>query len=260
MVSLLVIPAMACRAVTGLKPTMPAVDASPTLAASLPAATTLSQQLTQTSIPLSESDPGNGYPKYTITAQTPQLSGSDDPRVTALNQRLRDLVATEVNTWRESYKQLPLTSLSNGSSLDITYDLIWQSGDLWSYKFNVNFYADTAAHAGHESITLTYDLAHGRELSLGDLFQPNANYLEVISANCIAQLQTQPFFEGPFQDGASPSPENYRLWNLGPDGLLITFAEYQVAPGAAGPQTMIVPYSALASVLDPQGPLAQSVP
>lgn len=235
-------------------PTLPVVAATDT---NTPA---LSQQLTLTSIPFNESDPGNGYPKYTITAQTPQLTGSDDSRVLAFNQRLNDLVAAEVNTWRQEFQRLPLTSLSNGSSLNVTYTLLGQRGDVWSFKFDFSFYADMAAHPGLNSATLTVDLAQGGELALADLFLPGSNFLEVISTYCKEELQKQTYADSFWLDGANPTSENYRLWNVTSDGLMITFSQYQVAPGASGPLTVIVPYSALAAIIDPNGPLAIFLP
>jgi hypothetical protein len=131
-----------------------------------------------------------------------------------------------------------------------------QIGELWSFKFDFPFYSDTAAHPGLYSITLNYDLGQGRELSLGDLFVPESDYLEALSEHCKAELQKQPYSDSFFLDGAQPTQENYRNWNITPDGLMITFDEYQVAPYAAGPQTVIVPYEGLAGLIDPQGPLA----
>lgn len=222
-----------------------------------PAATSvpLSQQVTLISVPFNEADPGAGYPPYTLAAQIPQLTGTDDPRVLAFNQRLEGLVMTEVDTFRQGFKQSPITPMSNGSFLEVSYTLVSQIGDLWSLKFDFNFYTDGAAHPGLNSRTLNYDLAQGRELALGDIFLPNANYLEVISTYCIRELSQQPFFDGAFTTGADPTVENYRNWNIASDGLLITFETYQVAPGAAGPQQVLVPYTELTSILDPQGPL-----
>ncbi|MGE5462475.1 MAG: RsiV family protein [Syntrophothermus sp.] len=215
----------------------------------------LSQQVTVVSQPLGETNPN---PPFTLTAQTPQLTGSDDPRVTTFNQRLNELVKKEVDAWRENFLQI--TTVFNGSTLDATYKLVSQIGDLWSFKFDFHFYSDGAAHPGLYSITLNYDLGQGRELALGDLFLPNSNYLEVIANSCITELSKQPGFEGPFADGAKPTPENYRNWNITPDGLLITFDTYQVAPGASGPMQVLVPYDQLKEVIDPQGPLAGVVP
>jgi hypothetical protein len=37
---------------------------------------------------------------------------------------------------------------------------------------------------------------------------------------------------------------------------MITFDAYQVAPGAAGAQKIVVPYGELTSIINPEGPLA----
>lgn len=216
----------------------------------------ISQQVTLANVPFSEVNPGNNFPSYTITSQTPQLTGSNDPRVQAFNQQVNGFVTNEVDVFRKNFQQLPITAYSNGSSLDVTYTLISQIGDLWSFKFDFAFYSDGAAHPGLNSTTLNYDLGQGRELVLSDLFLPNSNYLEVIANYCTAELLKQPYSDSFFLDGAKPTLENYRNWNITPDGLLITFDTYQVAPGAAGPQTVVVPYSELQTVIDPQGPLA----
>lgn len=215
----------------------------------------LSEQVTVMSVPFIETDPGNGFPQYTLTTSTPQLNGSDDPRVTVFNQRLSDLVQKEVDNWRQDFRQLPLTPLSNGSSLQVMYTLISQTGDLWSFKFDFSFYADTAAHPGSYSITVNYDLGQGRELLLGDLFLPNSNYLEMISSYCLTELRKQPYSDSFTTSGADPTLENYRNWNITPDGLIITFDTYQVAPGAAGPQIVTVPYGELNTEINPSGPL-----
>lgn len=216
----------------------------------------LSTQVTLVSVPFIESDPGSQYPPYSITAQTPQLTGSDDPRVLGFNQYLDDLVAEEVESFRRDFQSRAITPLSNGSHLEATYETISQIGDLWSLRFDFSFYADTAAHPGLNIVTLNYDLGQGRELALGDLFLPESAYLEAIARYCITELQKQPYSDVFVTDGAEPTLQNYRAWNITPEGLIITFGTYQVAPGAAGPQRVIVPYSKLTDLIDPQGPLA----
>lgn len=258
-ISVLLFTLLACNATFSLGiPTPTVVAPTPTFAPT--SAPLISQQVTLVSVPFNETNPGSNFPAYTLTAQTPQLTGSDDPRVVAFNQRLNDLVTKEVDMWRQGFQQLPVTQYSTGSSLDLKYTAIAQMNDLWSFKFDSAFYSDGAAHPGLNSMTLNYDLGQGRELTLGDLFLPNSNYLETISNYCIAELSKQPFFDGPFADGAKPTPENYRNWNITPDGLMITFDAYQVGPGAAGPQQVNVPFGVLTAVLNPQGPLAVIFP
>jgi hypothetical protein len=151
---------------------------------------------------------------------------------------------------------MPSAPITSGSSFDVGYTLLYQRGDLWSFKLNFNGYADGAAHPYHYSLTVNYDLEQGRKLSLGDLFAEDSGYLKVISSYCIAELSKRDIgFFGGFERGAEPTSENYRNWNITNEGLLITFDEYQVAPYAAGAQTVVVPYNELRPLINSQGPL-----
>jgi len=46
--------------------------------------------------------------------------------------------------------------------------------------------------------------------------------------------------------------ENYQNWVLTPDALVFTFEQYQVAPYAAGPQTVTIPLSDVQDILAPE--------
>lgn len=217
------------------------------------AAPGLSQMLTLRSTPFNESGTA---PAYTITAQIPVLQGSDDSRVTALNTRLDQIVQTEIDQFKNdvlSFVSNP--PISAGSSFDLQYSVIGQRADIWSIKFNIMFYSDGAAHPSHYSITINYDLENGRELTLDELFLPASNYLQTISDICKAQLSTRDIGFESFSKGADPLPENYQLWNISNDGLVITFDEYQVAAYAAGPQVVVIPFSALQTIVNPQSVL-----
>lgn len=214
----------------------------------------LSQQVMLTSVSFKEEAQS---PMYWITAQTPKIAGSDDPRVTAFNKMVNNLIQKEIEYFRENIlAQMPNIPIVSGSSFDAKYTLISQHGGYWSLKFDFSGYADGAAHPYHYSLTLNYDLEKGNILSLGDLFPQDSNYLEILARYCIAELSKRDIgFYGGFQQGAEPTPENYRNWNLASDGILITFNEYQVAPYAAGAQTVLVPYGELTSLINQQGPL-----
>jgi hypothetical protein len=110
------------------------------------------------------------------------------------------------------------------------------------------------AHPGSYHRTLNYDFTTGQQLALSDLFVPGAAYLERIAEFCLNELRRK-LDPDIWESGASPTPENYQVWALTSEGLLIIFESYQVAPYAAGPQFVIVPYDLLADILQPQGPL-----
>ena len=104
---------------------------------------------------------------------------------------------------------------------------------------------------------------NGKKLSLADLFNPKSNYLSVISSYCINDLKQQSkknkdsmIDADMMRSGASARADNYKAWAITKKGLWITFDPYQVAPYAAGPQHVLVPYSALKDVIKPDGPVA----
>ncbi|HEX8097752.1 MAG TPA: RsiV family protein, partial [Pyrinomonadaceae bacterium] len=55
---------------------------------------------------------------------------------------------------------------------------------------------------------------------------------------------------------AAPEAENYKVWNVTRKGVFVTFDPYQVGPYAAGPQYVLVPFSALKSIMRPDGTVA----
>jgi hypothetical protein len=214
----------------------------------------LSQQVTLTSISFREEGQA---PVYTISAQTPKFAGSDDPRAQSFNKKVNDLIQGEIEYFRKNIlAQTVALTVSSGSFFDAKYTVVFQSNSLWSLKFDFMGYADGAAHTYHYSKTFNYDLERGEKLSLDDLFRPDSNYLEAVSSYCIFELSKRDIgFYGGFEQGAEPEAKNYRNWNITSSGLMITFDEYQVAPYAAGAQTVIVPYMELQKVIDAQGSL-----
>jgi hypothetical protein len=223
----------------------------------LPDATTipLNQQVTLTSISFREEGQS---PAYTITSQTPKLSGSEDERVQDFNKQAARLIQSEIEYFRKNVlTEMPDNSGTTKSSFNTQYVLVFQGGAVWSLKFDFAGYAAGAAHPYHYSTTLNYDLEQGRKLSMSELFPKDSDYLGVISRHCIAELSKRDIgFYGGFQQGAEPTPDNYRNWNITADGLMITFDEYQVAPYAVGPQSVTIPYRALTSLINPKSPLA----
>ena len=136
-------------------------------------------------------------------------------------------------------------------ALSIDYETFNFSEDVLSLKFTIYDYTG-GAHGNTTFRTLTFDLAAGRELALGDLFQPGVDPLATVAPIVLADLQTQ---LGDMTDaswlemGTAPVPENYASWVLAEDALIFFFPPYQVAAYAAGPQTVTIPLSDLTFVL-----------
>lgn len=249
LIGLLILLLLACDASFSMGyPTATVAPPTETLTASPP-----SLALTLTAIAFNEN---NANPPSTISAWLPQLTGSDDPRVAAFNATVNELVMTEIETFKAGLVGLSTPPLVTVSALDIQYQVIHQSGDLWSLRFDLAVYVDGAAHPGDLTRTLNYDFAHSKVLGLPDLFLPDANYMEALSEFCSAELALREIGFDATTVGAEPTLENYRNWNISPAGLVITFERAQVAAYAVPAQEVIIPYAALQTLLDPQGPLA----
>lgn len=232
---------------------MPAAEASPVAGA---AATAILETPTVPALVLSAktSQESSEKPKYTVEARWPYLEWGADPRVKAFNQAAESFVNGEIQSFKGSVQSLPDDPLFSeySSTLKIDFMPTSNSNGIIAILFQISFYSAGAAHPGHYSHALNYDLRAGKVLSLDDIFL--AGYLDMISSTCLSDLKNRGVLE--WEDGAQPVPENYQVWNITPEGLLITFDEYQVASYAAGPQSVMVPKDILQPLLRPDGPLA----
>jgi hypothetical protein len=203
---------------------------------------------------------------YEIAAQYPQLTGGNNPNFEKFNQVTRASITKEVTEFRKEMtpkegEEEPRPEGSMGSSLNVSYNVALAQDDLMSVAFEVGSYYQGAAHPNSYTEVLNYDLKNGRLLKLSDLFKPDAKFIQAIATYCIADLKKQSGDKGltneEIEKGAAASPKNYQSWTITRRGLGINFDSYQVGPYAAGPQFVLVPYSALKDLINPEGPIAQ---
>ncbi len=214
--------------------------------------------------------------KYEIDVEYPQLSGSVDPNFEKFNQTIRSLMTRKVSDFKKEMTpsadeppvELPeeTPSESLGSDITIGYTVALAKDDVISIESTVSSYSAGAAHPNSYTEVVNFDLKNGKLLKLADLFTPGTKYLQTISTYCIQALKKQAKEAGdtmPDEDwikkGAAPELTNYDNWTITKKGLGITFDPYQVASYAAGPQHVLVPYSALKEITRPDGPLGQFV-
>lgn len=205
--------------------------------------------------------------KYEITAEYPELSGKD-PNHDKFNRDVRVLVQRKVATFKKEMSE-PDESVELpkdlGSFLEIGYQIALAQDDVISLQFDVGSYYRGAAHPNSYSEVVNYALKNGRHLKLGDLFKPGSKYLATIASYSIKELKKLARGKDSILDddwiekGAAAKSENYESWTITKKGLAITFDAYQVGPYAAGPQEVVVPYSVLKEVINPEGVLAQFV-
>ena len=209
----------------------------------------------------------NKEKRYTVAAEYPQIEG--DARFDSFNKEARSLITKNVAAFKtaETIEETDTVgetpAETQDSTLDIGYEIRYAKDDLISVSFSEGAYSRGAAHGNSNTTVLNYDVKNGKKLALADLFNPKSNYLTAISTYCIKDLRDQSkrdkdamLDEEMLKSGASPRADNYRAWAITKKGLWITFDPYQVAPYAAGPQFVLVPYSVLKDIIKPDGPLA----
>jgi hypothetical protein len=121
--------------------------------------------------------------------------------------------------------------------------------ELWTYT--------GGAHGNLDIITLNYSLLTGQRLELVDLFDDPDEALRLMSTWSFQVLSRRLPFAGAWavqmlKDGTSPDARNFASLTLMPEGIVIQFQPYQVAPWVAGAQAVEMPFEKLASA----GPLS----
>ena len=214
--------------------------------------------------------------RYEVDVQYPQLSGSVDPNIEKFNQTIRSLMLKKVADFKKEMAPEPgaqpspetgdaAADESLGSDVTIGYEVVLAKDDLIAIDFTVGSYSAGAAHPNSYTDVVNFDLKNGRQLKLAELFVPGAKYVGALATYCIEDLKKQSKAQGAdgmldddwIQRGAGPDATNYDNWSITKKGLKITFDPYQVGPYAAGPQHVLVPYSALKDIIRPDGPAGQ---
>jgi hypothetical protein len=191
-------------------------------------------------------------PWVTVDVVYPYLEGV--PRNTIFNQGVEDFINQQLGQFRSDADQLEGEWRQVESHLGIAYEVTYQSDSLSSILFTMSYYVAGAAHPGADVHSMNYDIIAGRFIELPSLFLPGSGYLEYLSAISMERLTEQGL--EPWQEGVDPQPQNFKNWNIEPNGLRITFPPYQIAPGAAGTRQVIIPYNDLQEVIRPDGLLA----
>lgn len=199
-------------------------------------------------------------PKISVKAVYPQLEGEEqDQAINSFNQAIRNLIKHEIAAFRtkikdvQPYSNKQTDEVSSRNTLFIDYNsaAIKASGDhLLSVRFSIQGFIASMSHPYHYHRVINFDLDTGEPIELSDLFTPEANYLDVLSDYARNSLYKHLGNKDMVTQGTIPTADNFKNWNLKPDGLLITFDEYQVAPYVNGAQTVLIPYSDLKGIVN----------
>ena len=178
-------------------------------------------------------------PNYGVHAQIPQINGADAKK---FNQAARSIVDAELAGFKKNINawKLPTEMANRSSFMWIGYDVPLLTPNLISIRFAVDYYMAGAAHPNHYFRTLNYDRIANKEIRFSDLFKHPEEALKILSIASKISL-SKPDFPF-FAEGILPKLENFANWNLTETDLRLSFDPYQVAPYAAGPQEVLIPF------------------
>lgn len=199
---------------------------------------------------------------YKIEVHYPQLENYSDSKIQKdFNDTIYNYVNTEVENFRKEMETwTPVPELDVQSFLSMEYSLEYELNNIVSIRFLNDLYFSGSAHGSHMYWPLNYDLLNNKIINLSDLFMEKSDYLVILSDYCREDLMKRSDSEELFLDeewvsqGTGPEEETFQCFNLKDSGILITFNEYQVAPYAAGPQEVNIPYNHLEVIINPDGP------
>lgn len=148
------------------------------------------------------------------------------------------------------------------SEYEIFDSVYYAENDMISVLFSGYSYFAGAAHPNNWNFSINYDLDNNREIFLNDLLSPG--WETKISEICIAEITKQKKENGIepdewVKDGAGPKEENFKVFNVKKDGLLITFPTYQVGSYAEGPSEVFISYTGITDIINKKGILGKFI-
>jgi hypothetical protein len=107
--------------------------------------------------------------------------------------------------------------------------------------------------------TFVVDLTNNESIKLNELFGNNLHNIKPRLSKIISSLleERYPHLSSNWiNQGTSPKDENFSHFLVAPDGLIVLFKDYQVAPHSAGVRELLVPFTRLAPLIKADSPLA----
>lgn len=209
---------------------------------------------------VSTSDVKYYKPRIIIKMIYPRLTSVENKEKTIVfNEQVKKILNEEIAMFKkkvaekqEYQKTLEKSKVRNRLTIDFNSAVVsLEDRPIISVRFIIQGYITGMKNPVRRHRVLNYDIDEGNHISLAELFYPDADYLNVLatfSNNILGKkLRGDPLV---VRD-VSADEEYFRNWNITPGGIRITFDEDTIAPVKYGSQKILVPYSAIKSILDP---------
>lgn len=129
--------------------------------------------------------------------------------------------------------------------LELSYDVCYSNEGFISLRVRRVLMETGQMHPINYYETINYDLQQGRQLGPKDIFK--RGYLKGLSDYSRKHLRERYVIpeEDSFDRGTKPNVANFINWNIVPDGVLLSFEDYQVGPHTFGQPEFVVPFASL---------------
>lgn len=194
-------------------------------------------------------------------------SGGVDENIRDFNRQVYKIIKDEklafkraVDEQAEQQKDLKKPKLRNDLNMDFASSILSKGEDpIVSLRFSINGYITGMDKPYRYHRVLNYDLNSGHVISLKEMFTEDSDYLEKLSTLSRQILAKQVKDTSHIYEGTEPTIDNFKNWNLNPNGLRITFEPSQVAPAQYGTQTILIPYAELKDIIDDDSTIGRCI-
>jgi uncharacterized protein YecT (DUF1311 family) len=147
------------------------------------------------------------------------------------------------------------TSVDASGTIDGSYIVKAANDRFLDISFIESGYGWGAAHPLTGQTSFLWWLDRNRELALSDVFLPQSDWRDKLTALVLTNLRAQPGLKDTLGDNleevVKETVSDPTAWTLTRDGLTITFSQYAIAPYAAGMPEAHIPWRDLMPYLAP---------
>jgi len=182
---------------------------------------------------------------YELTATYPQIS-SKSSNARAFNHWIKRKVvgyAREFQQRAVAEQRRKARRLPRLWGLNLEYVVYYSSTRIISLRLGRGLMETGQMHPIRYYETINYDLKQHRQLRATDIFK--RGYLKDFSTYSRKALTVHAWPRDWMMSGTSPVADNFGNWNIVPDGVLLSFEDYQVGPHSVGQPEIVVPFSVL---------------
>jgi hypothetical protein len=190
---------------------------------------------------------------YELSAKYPQIAPARRVELRRFNSWIKNRVLGDASSFRRlakaerRHKNRKRPLIEEG--LEIDFIVYYSDQQLISMRLTHRVMEAGQMHPINYYETINYDLKKGRTLRAHDLFR--RGYLRIFSGYSRKYLTDTYVITSDdwMKTGTAPRGYNFSNWNLVPDGVLLSFEDYQVNSHNFGQPEFVVPYSTLKGVL-----------